>query len=625
MQDARADLLLPTLSEVWGFSALRPGQGEAITAWSAGAEVVALLPTGGGKSMCYQLPALVERALGRGTTLVISPLIALMQDQVDSLVGRGVMAAALNSTLSRYQQEEVESALEAGLLDVLLVSPERAAKPQFRRLIACCEIALIAVDEAHCVSSWGHDFRPEYMRIGELRQIIDAPMMALTATATPRVVKEIVSGLELKDVRVIRGNFARPNLHFSVSHETSHDERMAQLGALLEQHDLRGNTGQGRAIIYCASRKKVETVAAELRSANYRVGFYHAGRPQEARLKAQSAFESGRTRVLVATNAFGMGIDYPDVRVIVHFQAPGSLEAYYQEAGRASRDGQPGHCLMFFSAGDMALQRRLVRDAKDRNRSNEALASIEAYAEAAICRQRLLCQHFDPEAELVDCGACDICTSGDEVAAALRARREARLAAIETLRADELDLIVSAVGNLRKPVGKSSLARALRGSKAKALRKYGLQNLPEHGELKERTELSICAAVDDLLRCGRLAPKGQKYPTVWVPGKAVRGRMARGTEAPSGGTASEARDTRRRARSTARVSNLRRALELYRNRTAKKLKWKPYMVMHKKVIEQLEATRPRTLEDLYDIDGMGPAKVERFGWELLDIVRRYDS
>lgn len=619
MSDARDDLLLPTLREVWGYPALRTGQKEALEAWSAGAEVVALLPTGGGKSMCYQLPALVERALGRGTTLVISPLIALMQDQVDALMGRGVMAAALNSSLTRYEQDEVESALEAGLLDVLLVSPERAAKPQFRRLLADCEIALVAVDEAHCVSSWGHDFRPEYMRLGELRQIVDAPFMALTATATPRVVDEIISGLALQQVEVIRGDFARPNLQFSVRHESSHDTRIAQVAALLEEHELRGNTGPGRAIIYCASRKKVETVAAELRSANYRVGFYHAGRPLEARQKAQAAFEAGRTRVLVATNAFGMGIDYPDVRVIVHFQAPGSLEAYYQEAGRASRDGEPGHCLMFFSAGDMALQRRLVRSASDRNRSNQALASIESYAEAFECRQRLLCLHFDPDANSAECGSCDICASGDEVAAERERKRAEKLAAIEHLRSEELDTVVSAVDNLRKPVGKSSLARALRGSKAKALRKYGLQNLPEHGDLKERSEASIVAAIEDLLRCGRLAPKGQKYPTVWIPGKAVRSKAA----ASAGETGGAARSGRRK-RSTEKTSNLRRALELYRNRTAKKLSWKPYMVLHKKVILQLDESRPKTLDELYEIDGMGPAKVDRFGWELLDIVRRYD-
>lgn len=569
--------------------------------------------------MCYQLPALVERALGRGTTLVISPLIALMQDQVDALMGRGVMAAALNSSLSRYEQEEVESALEAGLLDVLMVSPERAAKPQFRRLLADCEIALVAVDEAHCVSSWGHDFRPEYMRLGELRQIVHAPMMALTATATPRVVNEIISGLGLKQVEVIRGSFARPNLHFSVRHESSHDERISQVVAMLDKHELRGNTGSGRAIIYCASRKKVETVASELRSTNYRVGYYHAGRPLEARLKAQSAFESGRTRVLVATNAFGMGIDYPDVRVIVHFQAPGSLEAYYQEAGRASRDGQPGHCLMFFSAGDMTLQRRLVRNASDRKRSGGALASIEAYADSTNCRQESLCRHFDPDAQLAVCGCCDICVSGDEVAAEREATRAAHLASIEQLRGDELETVVSAVGNLRKPVGKSSLARALRGSKAKALRKYGLQNLPELGDLKERSEASIVAAIEELLNCGRLAPKGQKYPTVWLPGKAVRSKAS-----ADASTSSSSRSGQRRKRNTAKTSNLRRALELYRNRTAKKLSWKPYMVLHKKVILQLEETRPKTLEQLYEIDGMGPAKVDRFGWELLDIVRRYD-
>ena len=618
---ARTELLLPTLNEVWGYPALRTGQREAIEAWSEGKEVIALLPTGGGKSMCYQLPALVERALGRGTTLVISPLIALMQDQVDSLMGRGVKAAALNSHLSRYEQEEVEAALEAELLDVLLVSPERAAKSQFRELIRGCEIALIAVDEAHCVSSWGHDFRPEYMRLDELREVVDAPMMALTATATPRVVSEIISGLALKDCEVIRGDFARPNLRFAVSLESGQDARLEAIIALLEDKGMRGNTGDGKAIIYCASRKKVESIAAELRSANFRVGFYHGGRNQDDRQKAQGAFEAGRTRVLVATNAFGMGIDYPDVRVIVHAQAPGSLEAYYQEAGRASRDGEPGYCLLFFSAGDMVLQRRLVREAKDRNRSNEALAGIEAYAMSTRCRQELLCLHFSPDADVVPCGCCDLCTDGDAVAAGLEEQRAAKLASIESLADFELDIIVSAVGNLRKPVGKASLARALRGSKAKALRKYGLPNLPQHGELKARSELSITSAIDGLLRDHRLVPKGQKYPTVWLPNKAVRA----GARASAGASAKAGKTTRATTRKAKPLSsNLHRALELYRNRTAKKLRWKPYMVVHNKVIAQLDAKRPKSIEALYEIDGLGPAKVEQFGYELLDIVRRYD-
>lgn len=621
VHQARSELLLPKLKEVWGFPELRPGQKEAIEAWSQGQEVVALLPTGGGKSMCYQLPALIERQLGRGTTLVISPLIALMQDQVQALMGRGVMAAALNSTLSRYEQEEVEAALEAELLDVLLVSPERAAKPQFKRLIAGCEIALIAVDEAHCVSSWGHDFRPEYMRLGELRQILDAPMMALTATATPRVVDEIVKGLEMRKAKVICGDFARPNLHFSVSHETNHDARVEQVIAILDKANLRTDSGAGKAIIYCASRKKCETVAAELKSANFRVGFYHAGRPQEMRTKVQGAFESGRLRVLVATNAFGMGIDYPDVRVIVHFQAPGSLEAYYQEAGRASRDGEPGQCLMFFSAGDMMLQRRLVRDNKDRTRSNEALSGLEEYAMATKCRQTLLCQHFDPEARPADCGCCDVCTIGDDVLADWEAQKEAKLADVSALSEEALDTIVSAVDSLRRPVGKASLAKALRGSRAKALRKYGLLNLPQHGDLKEYNEISITSAVEDLLRYKRLERKGRKYPTVWIPGKPVRAKKAASTEAEPESSSTSSTGLRRTIK---RGSNLKRALELFRNRTAKKLSWKPYMVMHKKVIAQLDEKRPKSLEELYEVDGLGPAKIDQFGWDLLDIVRRYD-
>jgi ATP-dependent DNA helicase RecQ len=327
------------LKKVFGFSDFRQGQAEAVDAVLSGGDSVVLLPTGGGKSLCYQVPALALAQRGQGTTVVVSPLIALMRDQVTALCGRGVSAAAINSHQEDDEQREVVREFLRGELDLLYVSPERAAAASFRRMLARVDIALIAIDEAHCVSQWGHDFRPEYMRLGELRDIVDAPMIALTATATPVVMEEIVSGLGLREPTMVRGDFSRPNLSFSVQHLRSEAARIGTLQDILTNAGFRGTRGPGRAIVYCSTRKKTETVAKALKSAGFSAAYYHAGRTKLARERVQRAFDLRRAQILVATNAFGMGIDYPDVRVIVHFQTPGSLEAYYQEAGRAGRDG----------------------------------------------------------------------------------------------------------------------------------------------------------------------------------------------------------------------------------------------------------------------------------------------
>ncbi|HSN30243.1 MAG TPA: RecQ family ATP-dependent DNA helicase, partial [Kofleriaceae bacterium] len=322
--------MIEVLREVFGHDRFRHGQQEAVEAVMGGRDALVLLPTGGGKSLCYQVPAIARARAGAGTTIVISPLIALMNDQVRAMAARGIAVAALHSQCEEEERAETVGRLVRGELAMLYVSPERAVLDGFKRMLARVRIALIAIDEAHCVSQWGHDFRPEYMRLAELRQVVRAPVIALTATATPRVLAEIASSLELDAPVMVRGDFRRPNLAFSVVHASGEAARIATTIEVLERAGLRGTTGRGRGIVYCATRKKAEEVAAALSDAGFAAGYYHAGRTGLARERAQARFELGKTRVLVATNAFGMGIDYPDVRAIVHVQAPGSLEAYYQ-------------------------------------------------------------------------------------------------------------------------------------------------------------------------------------------------------------------------------------------------------------------------------------------------------
>jgi len=606
------------LAEVFGHADFRLGQREAVEAACAGRDTLILLPTGSGKSLCYQLPALIAQRRGLGTCLVVSPLIALMRDQVTSLEARGLRVAALHSHQEAAEQRETLAALRAGELAILYVSPERAAKPSFRRILQSCRIALLAVDEAHCVSQWGHDFRPDYLRIQELRELFEAPCLALTATATPGVMKEIEKLLALRNPQVVAGAFSRPNLAFAVRQPGAQAQRLVALEAELVAAELGRRGNGGRGIVYCSTRKTTEVVAKTLRARGFAITHYHAGRTQLARERAQKAFETGRTPLLAATNAFGMGIDLPDIRLIVHFQAPGSLEAYYQEAGRAGRDGHPARCVLFFGAGDLNTQRRLASasagSAKLRAHRERSLEGVARYAQAIRCRQQMLCAHFSGEKEHPTCGGCDVCIDAEGVEASQACETE-RSANTQPLSDAARDLIVEAVERLRKPVGRGNLARALRGSRAKSLSRGGLKTLPEFGKLADYDEASVIAAIDTLLGEGRLERRGRKYPTVWIPGKAIRTKM---TPAAEAGESPRTRSTTR-----SRGGALARALDNYRKRTARRLKWKTYMVFQKRVILAIDREEPGSHEALARIPGLGPAKIERFGDDILQLVREH--
>ena len=596
------DDALRVLQTRFGHAAFRPGQADAIAAVLTGRDAAVLLPTGAGKSSCYQVPAIVAAERGLGTTIVVSPLIALMNDQVDALRGRGIAAAAMHSQQSDDDRRDAVAALGAGALVLLYVSPERAVLDSFQRLLARARIAMLAIDEAHCVSQWGHDFRPEYMRLHELRSVVDAPIIALTATATPRVMAEIARSLALRAPVTVRGDFRRPNLAFEVQHHRGDEPRLAATVEALERAGLRSRAGAGRGIVYCSTRKKTEAVAQVLKSSGFAVGHYHAGRTALARERAQDSFALGRTRVLVATSAFGMGIDYPDVRVIVHFQAPGSLEAYYQEAGRAGRDGEPGRCVLLFGAADLVTQRRLNNDSDD-PRHAEALRALEAYAHAASCRQQILCAHFTGTDDHPTCGRCDAC-----VDPAPEERVVVAPPPVAPLGTAVQQTILAAVAASPHKVGRINLARALRGSRAKAVLTQGLDRLPQFGALAALDEDAIVATIDQLIHGRQLVRRGKKYPTVALP------------------TARAAREPRARpARRRQQTSSITLALDTYRKRMARQLKWKTYMVFQRGVIAAIDQQRPTSKEALARIPGLGPAKIARFGDDILAVVRRQTS
>ncbi len=477
-----------TLERYFHHQTFRPNQQEIIETIVSGTDVLAVMATGGGKSLCYQLPAMMLD----GMTIVISPLLALMKDQVDSLSNQGVTVESLNSLQTYDDRQRVEREMREGKIRILYVSPERAVTPAFAAKLAGCKVALFAVDEAHCISMWGHQFRPEYREIKHLRdKFPDVPIAAFTATATRRVREDIVNQLQMKNPAEFIGSFDRKNLRYSAFAEPNAQVRMQKIISYVTAHK------DDPGIIYCFSRASTEEMAVRLRKVHILANPYHAGLPTPERSRVQEGFLNNSIRVICATVAFGMGIDKPDVRYVIHAHMPKDIESYYQETGRAGRDGRPGECLLFYSAGDRRkIESMLVQEFTDPKKSEisrEKLDQMYAYCTAGSCRRRLLLSYFDEEID--DCGNCDKCAD--------RPKKTVRPAG--SLTKVILSGIQAVDGMLTTPEFISFLL-GLERAKTVSLQ---LNTHPYFGAAKGREREEVEREVSDLLRAGRLRLEGK--------------------------------------------------------------------------------------------------------------------
>ena len=604
--------LQDTLRRVWGFDRLKPLQQEAIAAALAGRDSLVVLPTGGGKSLCYQAPAVV----GGGLTLVISPLIALMKDQVDDLVGLGVAAAAYNSSLPPGERAAIQARLARGELRLLYAAPERLLMEgagAFLDLLRRGGLRAVAVDEAHCISEWGHDFRPEYRQLGELRELLPGVAFhAYTATATPRVREDVVRQLRLRQPAVLVGSFDRPNLVYRV---VRRQQATRQVREVLARH-----SGEA-AIVYCTSRAEVEGLAGQLSAHGLRALPYHAGMADQDRVAAQDAFLAERVDIMVATVAFGMGIDRPDVRCVVHAGAPRSLEQYTQEAGRAGRDGEPAECVLLYSPGDLARWRgRLERDGTLTEANQVHLRRIEAYASGAACRHRSLAEHFGERTSLVSCGACDWCLGElEEVPDA-------------TVLAQK---VLSCVARVRQSFGAGHVIDVLRGRRTARVEQRGHDELSTFGLLADQSVAELRSMVDQLVDQGLLAVEGDPYPVLRITdegGLLLRGarecRLLRVPAPPSlprqrrrGGAASLLSVAEGAPEPSAEERDLFERLRQLRREIAAERGVPPYVVLHDSTLRELARLRPATLSQLLLVRGIGERKAADYGERLLALLR----
>ena len=619
---------LDILRTTFGYPSFRPHQAEIVDAALDGRDVLAVMPTSAGKSVCYQVPALALAARSDGLTLVVSPLISLMSDQVGALRQMGVAASCLNSTLSGGERASVLHGIASGALALVYVAPERLDDPAFLETVAARGVALLAVDEAHCISQWGNDFRPSYQRIIEFLDALPArpPVMALTATATRAVRKDILAALALRDPLVVIASFDRPNLSFAVSRPRNGAEKDRMLVAFVRQRTERSG------IVYCSSRRAVEEVCQMLLDEGLAATRYHAGLSAEEQ-RNQEDFLYDRARVMVATNAFGMGIDKSNVSYVVHYNLPLSLENYYQEAGRAGRDGTKADCLLLYSPGDVHTAEFLLSRSEPREgltpeqvealaeRDAERLRQMVFYATTTECLRAHILRYFGEEAPAF-CGNCGNClTDFEEVDA--------------TTDALKVVSCVARIAQRGRSAGASMIVDVLRGSRGEKVLRRGFDTLSTYGIMADVPAARVRAIMDELVFRGVLARTGGDYPTIALTGasgaflrreapwdepfvlKVAKGapRIERVPAPPA------------KTRAATDVSELDEAgQELYgrlaelRGELAREQGVPSYFIFSNATLVDMCAKRPRNADELLGVSGVGAKKAERYGALFLEKI-----
>jgi ATP-dependent DNA helicase RecQ len=593
--------LLALLKRTFGYGSFRPLQEEIITDTLAGKDVFALLPTGGGKSLCFQLPALAFE----GLTVVISPLIALMKDQVEGLQASGVPATFLNSTLSAAESKARFRGLYRGEFKLLYLAPERVMLSGFAERLPELGVRLIAIDEAHCISEWGHDFRPEYRQLATLRQTLpEVPFIALTATATLRVREDIVRLLELRNPRCYTASFNRPNLTYKILPKNKPTEQVVQwIKARPEE------TG----IVYCQSRKSTEALAERLRAAGISAQAYHAGLEPKQRDRSQEDFLRDRTRGMCATVAFGMGVHKPNVRFVMHFDLPKNIESYYQETGRAGRDGLPGECVLLYSAADVVKQKTFIEeksDPEEQRIAREQLQQMVHYAEAAGCRRHMLLSYFGETDFPVPCNGCDNCLEPKE-------RFDGTVAAQKFL---------SCIFRLRQAsrfcVGMNHIVEILTGAQTEKIKRWNHDQLSTYAIGKEHSRAEWQVIGRELVRLGFCTQSAERMSTLDISDEGLAWLKARSPL------------TLTRPTATAKVRPPRPTLEgdvvcdeflfaqlrMLRRTLAEERNVPPYIIFPDVTLRHLAARQPSTESEFAEIPGVGERKLRDFAPAFLELL-----
>lgn len=592
------------LKIIFGFNQFRGTQEAIVENVLKGKNTFVIMPTGAGKSLCYQFPAVVSE----GTAIVISPLIALMKNQVDQLNAFGVNAYFLNSTLNKSETNKVKKEVLSGKTKLLYVAPESLTKEENMLFLKEAKLSFVAIDEAHCISEWGHDFRPEYRKIKSIIAQIGShlPIVALTATATPKVQVDIQRNLQMEEADIFKSSFNRPNLYYEVRPKVK-NETKKQIIKYIKSH--KGKSG----IIYCLSRKKVEEIAELLKVNGINAAPYHAGLDQNVRIKNQDDFLNEETDVIVATIAFGMGIDKPDVRYVIHYDVPKSLEGYYQETGRAGRDGLEGHCLMFYKYDDIIKLEKFNKDKPVTERENAKilLEEMAAYAESTMCRRRVLLHYFGETLDH-DCGNCDNCKKQKE-------------------KFEGMDYLLSAISAVKETNNRFNLAhivKVIRGEKDDYIASYGHDQISVFGKGKEEDEKLWRTVVRQALILGfldkdienygiiKITTKGENY--LEEPYSITLSKDFNFDEVPVDTAAEEMS-----AGGKAYDEKLFELLKAERKKLAKSKGLPPYVIFQDPSLEEMATVYPTNKEELAQINGVGMGKVNKFGAPFLKLIEAY--